>query len=131
VYADTGERAERGRRVENRFKSIGVVQNERERERLRERDRERDRERERERERERDRERETERETERERERERRRAVVNTNIEFTRTLHIKFLEAAVLLLSKYKCRFFPLPQLIVNGQLLSNMLYIICLVKVM
>jgi len=83
------------------------------------------------RERERDRERETERETERERERERRRAVVNTNIEFTRTLHIKFLEAAVLLLSKYKCRFFPLPQLIVNGQLLSNMLYIICLVKVM
>ena len=68
---------------------------------------------------------------EREREREReRRAVVNTNIEFSRTLHLKLREAAVLLLSEYKCRVFPLLHVLVNGQLLSNMLYIISLVPV-
>jgi hypothetical protein len=33
-----------------------------------------------------------------------RQAVVNTNVEFSRTLHLKFCEAAVLLLSEYKCR---------------------------
>jgi hypothetical protein len=66
---------------------------------------------------------------EKERERERR-AVVNTNIEFSRTLRLKLREAAALLLSEYMCRVFPLLHLLANEQLLSHMLYIICLVKV-
>lgn len=59
-----------------------------------------------------------------------RQADVNTNVEFSRTLHLKFREAAVFLLSEYKCKVFPLLQLLVSGQLLSKMLHIICLVNV-
>jgi hypothetical protein len=51
-------------------------------------------------------------------------AVVNTNIEFSRALHLKFRDAAVLLLSEYNCGVFPLLQLRINGQLLPNMLCI-------